>query len=553
MKIYAVENSNISHRNCVAHREDKDRSPTRRSTHTQLVPYFSVLLLPILCIIMISSCLLMPARAVAQQSTANPCPPEVISIDGEPVNTQMTCKSATVDNEYGPTQIAGGKCPNIPASFPTTYDVTTEAEFDSAYASVQPGDAIIMKDGSYVWNADVTLDKNGTAANPIYIIYETLHGFVCNSCSRRNNVTGDYHVFAGFKFNNHGDENFIFFNGATGNRVACMIFDGSADSPVKVNTPSISQPGIDDLEVDNNEFIEGDFVLLDINDCGPDTSSSWCTNAHNNKNIHIHHNSFTGPTSEESIKLGLGSDVWVSGTVTRFNDDQLDTIVENNIFTNTNGDPEIISIKSSRNIIRNNCVQGATRATFNIRSGHDNLIHGNWLDEVRDGPRIAGHRNYILFNYIRVAAGDGNGFQHHNEIEHPSPRTNELNYYASKDGFQEFNVLTGIQWMIYSWFKSPIGGTVHELPNGNMFQNNDFYTDSLSGNNSSGSYVAAGGVQSEANFRANNTWGSNSVTASDLAGSTCGNAALFDGPGTTFNVPSTVLGGAKTILAPTWW
>ena len=62
-----------------------------------------------------------------------------------------------------------------------------------------------------------------------------------------------------------------------------------------------------------------------------------------------------------------------------------------------------------------------------------------------------------------------------------------------------------------------------------------------------------GGVQTESNFRANNTWGSNNVTTSDLAGSTCGNAALFDGPGTSFDVPSTILGGARTISAPSWW
>ena len=405
MKINAVENSNISDRNCAAHREDQDRSPTRRSTHTQLVTFFSVLLLPILCMLILPLCLLMPARAVAQQSTAGPCPPRVISIDGVPVNTQEACEPIPADTEFGPTQIAGGECPNIPASFPTTYDVTTEAEFNAAYASVQPGEAIIMKDGSYVWNADVTLNKNGTAANPIYIIYETLHGFVCNSCSRRNNVTGDYHVFAGLRFNNHGDENYIFFNGAKGNRVACMIFNDGVDSSVKVSTPSISQPGADTLEVDNNEFIKNDKALIDVNDCGPNSNQTWCTNAHNVKRLHIHHNSFTGPTNSSAIKLGLGSDAWVSGTVTRYNDDQLDTIIENNLFTNTNGDPEIISIKSSRNIIRNNCIQDSTKRVV-IRSGHDNLIHGNWMDDTGGGVRISGYRNYILFNgSTRISVG----------------------------------------------------------------------------------------------------------------------------------------------------
>lgn len=458
------------------------------------------------------------------------------------------------DNEYGTTQIAGGACPDIPSSFPATYDVTSESTWNTAYSSVSAGEAIIMKDGTYTtFNTDVTLNKNGTAADPIYIIYETLHGFICNSCSRRHNVTGDFHVFAGQTWNNHGDENFIFFDGATGNRVACMIFDDSVDSPVKVQVPSEFQPGIDDLELDNNEFIEGSKPLVDLQDCRTNSVESWCTNDHNNKNYHVHHNSFTGPTNAESIIIGSGSDVFVEGTTTVFNDDRADAIVENNIFTNTNGDPEIISIKSSHNVIRNNCVQGATSGNFVIRSGHDNLIHGNWFDEVRDGIRISGYRNYILFNYFRVAAGDGEAFAHHNEITNPAGAPNLLNYLNAQDGFIEFNIHTGTKVMIYSWFKQPANGVVQKFPSGQTFQNNDFYSDSIVGDNDSGSYIDAGTHYTEAEFRSNNTWGSNTITASDLAGSTCGTAALFDGPGDTYAVPSTVLGGSRTINKPSWW
>lgn len=519
-----------------------------------------LILFPALLTLLSIAYLLLPLPAVAQ-TQPDPCPPKFTAIDGFPANTEDTCESnadlipASSDTEYGATQIVGGACPRVPSSFPAVYQVRTESEFNDAYARVQPGEAIVLMDGAYNWNTDVTLNKNGTASDPIYIIYENLHGFVCTNCARQHFVTGDYHVFAGFKFVSHDTENFIFHSGANGNRVACMYFNDGADSDIKVSTPKISNPGVTDLEVDNNVFDDHDAIPIDINDCAE--NESWCTDSHNAHDFHIHHNTFKNKqyagNGNEAIMLGLAADMWAEGTYTRFGNDRLDAIIENNLFDGWNGDPEIISVKGSRNIIRFNCVREAPSATFVVRSGNDNLIYGNWLDSVSSGIRISGARNHILFNYIRIANGEGSGVIHHPEVELPNTSNNQLKYFVSKDGAYTNNVITGAMYMVYTLHQIPEDGIINEVANGNLFQGNDFYSDSLVGNNNSNSYKAGGNIQSEAEFRAANTWGTNSVFGSDLASTTCGNPSHFNGPGTSATVPSTVLGGGQTITAPSWW
>jgi hypothetical protein len=79
--------------------------------------------------------------------------------------------------------------------------------------------------------------------------------------------------------------------------------------------------------------------------------------------------------------------------------------VEYNYFKNYYGDNELISVKSSSNIIRynkvyNDIIKTSTTGHITIRAGDNNLIEGNWIEYVQDvGGYEAGN------NGVRVYAG----------------------------------------------------------------------------------------------------------------------------------------------------
>ena len=54
------------------------------------------------------------------------------------------------------------------------------------------------------------------------------------------------------------------------------------------------------------------------------------------------------------------------------------TIVEHNLFEDCDGDPEIVSIKSSDNIIRHNTFRGSY-GTLSLRHGNRNKLESNYF------------------------------------------------------------------------------------------------------------------------------------------------------------------------------
>lgn len=93
-------------------------------------------------------------------------------------------------------------------------------------------------------------------------------------------------------------------------------------------------------------------------------------------------------------------------------------------------------------------------------------------------------------------------------------------------------------------------------PERNIVSDNLVYSDSFVGQNDSGSYRNTDSMWSESQFRANNTWGSNTIVKNDLPASACGNKALFDGPdgpNASITGSSDLLGAPSTITAPSWW
>ncbi|MFK7889711.1 MAG: chondroitinase-B domain-containing protein, partial [Granulosicoccus sp.] len=245
-------------------------------------------------------------------------------------------------------------------------------------------------------------------------------------------------------------------------------------------------------------------------------------------------------------------------TIYNVDGSNLDAIVENNLFDGWNGENELISIKSSRNILRHNCVVAAPAASFNIRSGNNNLITGNWFANV-GRANISGHKNTIVFNYYGNGGGHSpwlltNGISAH---EGQRPGYEHLYVYPPAiDNIVEFNVVNRYRYILQSPFE--LGGFAYTSshPKGNTLRNNVFYSPEFSGTGITGGYKHVAQGMSEDRFRSVNRFGPNEIRNTQLPNASCGNAYLFEGPGdrnASIQGHAGMLGGERVIRAPSWW
>ncbi|MFK7892355.1 MAG: chondroitinase-B domain-containing protein [Granulosicoccus sp.] len=474
--------------------------------------------------------------------------------------------SSYPDTQYGPT-IPGGRCPGIPDSFRNTTYVNSPNGLRDAVASAQPGDAVIVRNGTYNWNSAVAksdryergadrplvLNGYGTQSAPVYVLAESMHGVHFARSGVDWVLAGNHMVVAGFRFTTHGPLYVV----NSDNRIACNTFTQTNSRYITVDFNDA-----DRTEIDNNDFNGSKGNAIIMWQCNP--MSSGCTK--NSKGAHVHHNVFRnkpfadGKNGHEAIVLGLGYSPLEGVRTHNVDGENLDAVIENNLFDRWNGETELITIKSSRNIIRNNCVINASASNFVVRFGNDNLITGNWMEGASGGIRMSGRRNLIVFNYKSRDSMDMFGFRFHTGESYPAsfrPNQNFDRLYTYIDASENVlvnNVLSGIKWLVET--PRRINYVFQRKPTGNRIAGNDIYTDDFAGTNEAGGYYDSGDVYSESEFRRNNSWGYNQIRGYDLPPSQCGNANLFQGPGgnsATYQGTSNLLGGRQTIRAPSWW
>ncbi|MFU8814847.1 MAG: chondroitinase-B domain-containing protein [Pseudomonadales bacterium] len=481
---------------------------------------------------------------------AAPCPPALAGDSTHPAGEACPSRIRN-DASYGPVQISGGMCPNVPTSFPRVHTVASSAEFDTAYAAVKPGEAIVVQNGSYSGGSSLkTLTRHGTASAPIYILSQSLHGAEFRDSFLRFHVKGSRHVIAGFKWTNPGSGSIITVDGPD-NRIACNVAHSNSAKGMFLLTNSLGLA--DRLEVDNN-VLSGLFRGMRFHRCNPTLSS--CTK--NSMGIHVHHNTFRDVPADpdpsvdrEAILLGLGYHA-VDGVRTyNANGNDMGMIVENNLFDGWNGEEELISIKSSRNIIRNNCVRNAPGTYMVIRLGDNNLITGNWQEGGRGGHRISGTGNYFVFNYQAKRTNGSHALR-----PHQGSRSGDLYVYRqASDNVWRYNVFGNFNGWIQ--VRDRIGSVYVDSPRRNIFSDNLMYSTSFVGDDTrgSGSYSNVDGTWTETQYRNANTWNPNSVIPSKLPESECGNPALFSGPGgQSAMVPGrSQLLDPSDIRPPSWW
>jgi poly(beta-D-mannuronate) lyase len=259
-----------------------------------------------------------------------------------------------------------------------------------------PGDTIVMKNGEWV-NAAIRFSADATAARPVTLRAET-PGQVILKGNSSISINSPYLVVDGMYFK--GDPATITPN--SNDKLVSMNSDYGRLTNSYIDHYNPVSPSTGSVWV----YLNGSYNRIDRNRFeGKNNSRPLIQQDKFGRRYNqIDHNYFydipktDGANGREMIQLvGYGSSE-------ELGNDGSYALVENNLFYKADGETqETISVKSNRNIIRNNTFV-ETKGGPTFRSGNFNTFQGNFIFgnhvEGTDGFRASGKYHTIVDNYI---------------------------------------------------------------------------------------------------------------------------------------------------------
>lgn len=285
--------------------------------------------------------------------------------------------------------------------------VESQSAFKSALKKVAPGDAIVLKNG--IWSDfEIGFFAEGSARQPITLRAETPGEVIISGLSNLR-LAGNYLVVEGL----------VFKNGYTPTEA---VVEFKRNDSHLANYSRVTQIVIDNF---NNPDRDSSDYWVALYGKHNRLDHSYLTGKRNlGVNVAVHLNSAESQQNYHQIShnyfgprpiLGSnGGETLRIGTST-YSLSESRTVVENNYFDRCNGEVEIISIKSGKNIIRSN-VFFESRGTLTLRHGNGNLIEGNIFfgngSEHTGGIRVINSDQVVRNNYLEGLTGNrfGSGF-----------------------------------------------------------------------------------------------------------------------------------------------
>ncbi len=300
------------------------------------------------------------------------------------------------------------------AASAATINVNSNTTLAAAISSVNPGDTIVLANGTY---AGFTLSRSGTASAPIMIEAANQGGATISS-GIIHLAANAYVTVQGLNLTTSGSTQSIdgssagvavWFEATRFCRLTrCTLkLTGEATGTQWVTISGAS----DSNRVDHNEFgpgtVNGRYILPRGNPTIPGVTppsdrTSWAeghgpVNPNMARNTLIDHNYFHDKASGSAETIALGA-IGVTGDYQNTN-----SIVEYNLFVNCDGDPEVITTKSSSNIIRYNTFR-TCYGTISLRAGNNSAVYSNIM--LQGGKSGSGgiklfEKNHVIYdNYI---------------------------------------------------------------------------------------------------------------------------------------------------------
>jgi hypothetical protein len=303
------------------------------------------------------------------------------------------------------------------AASAATYTVSSLAALQTQINSAVPGDIIVVANGTYTSSALITINKVGTAAEPILIRAETIGGVEINgSAGFRFASPAAYVTIQGFKLTHASAINLP--TGTHHCRLTRNIIELAIPAGTDVSYVNIAG---DDHQIDYNELRNKSTLgeMLDITGAGSQVA----------RRLWVHHNyfhDFTSPggNGAETIRWGLSGLSLSNG----------EGICEYNLFVRCTGENEMISNKSSGNTFRYNTVLDSPGGEISQRHGDNCLYYGNYMRNTA-GMRVYGDSHQIFSNYLEgntlgITMGNGDGDVHNGDAltAHDRPDNNVVTF-----------------------------------------------------------------------------------------------------------------------------
>lgn len=277
--------------------------------------------------------------------------------------------------------------------FATNITVSSIAELQTAINKAKPGDVILMADGVYTTNTDITIKIAGTKKDTITIAAKNPGAAeITGKAGFRLDSGSAYIIIKGFKFT-HAASKAKSAAGSTFCRWTGNIFETPGDGE------NLTIAG-NDNEVDHNTFQNKNAMgrFIAIRGTGKQIA----------ERLWIHHNYFKdhkdqgGKNGAEAFQFGLSG----------FSLSSSNSIVEHNLFEDCAGENELISIKASAVTLRYNTIRNCP-AQFTLRHGNKCLVYGNYFINT-PGLRIFGDDHLIFSNHFEncnpaITIGNGDG------------------------------------------------------------------------------------------------------------------------------------------------
>lgn len=302
------------------------------------------------------------------------------------------CATTTVASE--PAQTAEAVTPD------RKIIVKTQAEFKDMLKHAQPGDQIVLANGTWT-DFDMVVEAYGTADAPIWITSETPGGVVLSGQSSLR-IGGEHLIISGL----------VFRDGYTP-RNEVISFRRDSDTLARnsrvtetvienYSNPDRTQRDIWVVMYGQNNRFDHNHMVGKLNS-GPTMAVRLNTEDSQNNNHRIDHNYFGprpvfGSNGGETLRIGTS----------HYSLTDSNTVVESNFFDRCSGEVEIISNKSGGNTYRGNTFY-ESRGTLTLRHGNGTLVEGNLFDGngalYTGGVRIINAQQTIRENYFKDLTG----------------------------------------------------------------------------------------------------------------------------------------------------
>ena len=296
----------------------------------------------------------------------------------------------------------------------TTHTISNPKDIESLI--LNPGDIVVLEDGTYNTDERIDFIGSGTSTAPITFRPQTPGGVIFTG-GLQMDIAGDYLIVDGFYWNGgYGASNFIQFRNGEDYAQNCTI-QNCAINGLQVNP--------DDVEVGTsqkhrwivlygnynnvlncsfmNKPSSGALILVELEyNASPDegATNTRCTEVGHT----INNNYFYKYDKIDAALTNAGDSETIRVGTSEFQNVNCATTVSNNYFVEADGENEIITNKSDNNIYTNNTFRRC-RGSLVLRHGSGATVDRNYfLGENVDGTggiRIVDSDHTITNNYIQ--------------------------------------------------------------------------------------------------------------------------------------------------------